>query len=93
MTIGTLQMRDISAGPDAQLIELVAKIKEIADQINTTAAQAIANGAAITTINSKLSGLSDPVTITISTITVDAINTAFATVETQQKTTIAALKA
>ena len=54
-------------------------VREVAKQVND--------------VNTKMLNLSDPVTITIDTLTVGAINTALASIRTQQVTTIAALKA
>jgi hypothetical protein len=72
---------------------LLKAIEDVANNVNLAIAQINTNTASLTSVTGKLSGLTDPVTITINTITVDAVNAALVTVETQQKTTIAALKA
>jgi hypothetical protein len=73
-------------GDAYSLEQLCAKVDEIIAAANT-------NTTNIALVNAKFVNLSDPVTITISTITANALNTAFESVETQQKTTIATLKA
>jgi hypothetical protein len=83
----------------ADLADAIAKnsllkaIEDVAANVNLAIAQINTNTAKFVTLDAKLAGLVDPITPTISTLTTGDINTAFATVTTQQKTTIAALKA
>ena len=72
---------------------LLKAIEDVATKVNLAVAQINTNTSSLTAVNLKFTNLTDPVTITIVTLTTDALNTAFATVETQQKTTIATLKA
>jgi hypothetical protein len=93
MTIDSLSIteRQTDDQLDVAIDRLVAWVNEATTQVNT-------NTAGLASINTMLDGLADPVTITIDTITsyataLSKTNEAFATLETQMKTLIAALKA
>ena len=84
MTIASLSEQ--TAALDGEIRRIANKVDELVTQANT-------NVTAIAAVNTKLTNLTDPVTITISTLTMSAVNTALETAETQLKTIIAALKA
>jgi hypothetical protein len=73
-------------GTEVEIERVAAKVDEIISALATTNSN-------ITGINTKFSNLNDPITITLSTWTEAGVNTALATLETQQKATIATLKA
>lgn len=93
MTVGTLSITEQQTDDalDVAIDRLVARLNETVTQVNT-------NTTGLATLNTTLDGLADPVTITIDTITsyataLSKTNEAFATLETQMKTLIAAIKA
>jgi hypothetical protein len=72
---------------------LLKAIEDVANNVNLAIAQINTNTAAVAAVNLKFTNMTDPVTITIATLTQDAINAAFVTDATQKKLIISTLKA
>ncbi len=72
--------------PLAEIEQVAIKIKEMITQMNT-------NTTGIASINTALDAIPDPVTITLETLTLDAVNAAFVTQLDQMKTLIDGIQA
>jgi hypothetical protein len=82
----------ISALDTGRIDDLGKAIEKVANKTNEMVTQMNTNTTGIKQLRDDCDGLAEPVTITISTITVSAINTAFETQVTQLKTIINGLK-
>jgi hypothetical protein len=86
MTIADIGPIATNKGLNEEIERIGIKMKEMISDINT-------NTTGIALINSALDAIPDPVTISLSTLTLAAINAAFETQVTQLKTLIDGIQA